>query len=1175
MDHLAAVLLLGPLECRVGDKNVLLSGWRMSTVLAALALDAPAPVSRSRLITALWGTQAPTSAVNAVQVQISKLRGLMGQDLVHTVGDGYRLADTVQVDVRDFQAHLRAGQQALREDDPQMAEEVLATALALWRGPALAGVMAPGLEPEIRRLDDLRLDALQARLEADLALGRHAQVVGELRALVSSHPYDEGLRGLLMIALYRSGRQDEAFATYTQAVRVLADDLGVDPTPDLVELHRRLLQHDDHRPATTAVPHSHHPPVTHLTPRLEGRNASKVAVLRHVGPEPTIPAPIGRQAELQVLTSLAEQARQAGEVRIAVVAGDAGMGKSTLVQALVATVEGASVLRGECLDLGSGRLPYAPVVQALRPVLRDPTRWGLRLDSAARAALARLIPELATTATISSGGQGLEVGHTQLYEHLLGVVEHTADAAGLLVLVVEDIHFCDPATRDLLTFLVGNLVAGPVLMVLTARTDEVDRQHPARSLLNTLNRSARSTLLDLSPLGPAALAELVATHDPDRRTLEAVLERSGGNPLFALELAAGHGSVTDQLSDLLLARVERCDLQTQQVMRVLAASGTGLDHATLAALTGIPDSRLTSCVREAVAAQLLVVTSSGAYDVRHDLISEAIDSWLLPGEVVAIHGDLADRLASEGGLTGANAARLVRHLRAAGRPEEELEAAYAAGQQALEMFAYSNAQAMFQRVIHLWTDVPGAANRIDSDLAGVYETAAVCAISDLDHRAGVGFAEQALLNLESGAESDRTAHIHMLIGRGHDTDWALAEVAYRAALAALRPGDSPARAEVEAAVSTALMFQGQFSEAEELAEHAAEVGDRVGAMAEAAEALTTLGVIQGQRGRIAEAAQLFDRAQDAAEASGMIRHQIRCARSRSGILANHGVFEEAISECWRGIEIARRHGLDRTHGMHLRGNLLGPMIDAGRLDEAIEIGSEAVEMVPEGRPRATLLTHMGTAAVRRGDVDLALRWQEQAAATMGESKPTFFVAFWTQLAAEVAMARGEYDTALQQIQVGFAATTAPDGPAIWAAEVGALYGEVVLEGRLTNDLAPVLAAVKAAARNGETAVAAGERLRLEAIAVELAGAGHEVVVAGWQQALAAYEALPMPQRMARCHLALAELHLRMGDRSRARGSWVTATRLAQQIGAQPLAAAAEELGRRGNFVADAGRLRPA
>lgn len=850
-----------------------------------------------------------------------------------------------------------------------------------------------------------------------------------------------------------------------------------------------------------------------------------------------------------------------------IVSGEAGIGKSTVLQALLETVEGARVLKGECLDVGSARLPYAPLVQALRPVLRDPDRWGVGLTHHARGTLARLLPELAT-AIAPAGPDDPELGSTQLYEHLLQVVEQVAEGTDLLVLAVEDVHWSEPATCDLLQFLTSNLTTVPALLVLTVRGDEVDRGEAAHALLTALRRSPRATMVDLPPLPDHVVAEIVGGVDMDRHVLGAVLDRCGGNPLYALELAEGQGQLTHTLAELLLARVDRCAAATQDVLGILAAAGgKAVDHDVLAAVSGFDPALLRRCAHEAIAANLLRVDEDETYRFRHDLIADAVEARMLPTERRALHGDLAELLLADGGPAGPHARRLARHLRIARRPAEELQAAHAAALEAEGVFAHRDAVNLLERVAELWPTVPDAAQRTGGDLAAVYRRAAASALADLDHARTVTFAEQAIQQLGPDGDSARRAALHALLGRGHEVDWVAAEAAYRTAMATLPPGDSRTRAEVEAAFASALMMEGRFSEGSTLAAHAAEVAGRVGACAEEADALITLATIHGQRGQAAESARLFAEARTVAEGCGSVRQQMRCAMGRSGILANQGEFEAAIAECRRAISIARAHGVDRTHGMDLRINLLGPMIDSGRLHEALAIGTDAIPSAPPGSSRAGLMTQSGMAAVRSGDIDLARELMDGALQEMPGSQQTWFVAFWGQLATEVAMADGDLDAAHRHVRTAFAAVTSPDGPAFWAGEVGALLAEVVLARGGREPLGQVVAAVRQAAAGGETRIHRGERLRLEAIHAQVTAEDPATVQARWEEALAAYDELPMPQRVVRCHLALAELHLQH-DRAAAHRHWSAAMAGGEAIGAEPLLEAARRIREQAGFAVE-------
>jgi DNA-binding SARP family transcriptional activator len=234
--------ILGALEVRVDDEPVALGGKRQRAVLAALLMQARRVVPTDRLVADLWGAEPPKTAATSLHNLVSQLRRLLGPDVLVTQAPGYRLdVSSEQIDAYRFERSLRDA----RHFPPEERRELLANALALWRGPPLAEFAFDDFaQPEIRRLDELRLVALGDRIDADLELGRHGEVVGELEALVGAHPLRETFRRQLMLALYRSGRQAEALEAYQNARSRFVDDLGIEPGPELRKLQAEILRHD-------------------------------------------------------------------------------------------------------------------------------------------------------------------------------------------------------------------------------------------------------------------------------------------------------------------------------------------------------------------------------------------------------------------------------------------------------------------------------------------------------------------------------------------------------------------------------------------------------------------------------------------------------------------------------------------------------------------------------------------------------------------------------------------------------------------------------------------------------------------------------------------------------------------------------------------------------------------
>ena len=302
--------ILGPLEVRADGRTVALGGARPRAVFAVLALHANQPVSAERLAVALWGEDAPPSAVKTVQVYVARLRkALDDPDALVTTPAGYRLrVRPGELDAERFERMVADGRQALAAGRAEHAAAELREALELWRGPPLADLTSTPFAPaEIARLEEQRLAALEVRVDADLAAGRHAELIGELQQLTTQHPWRERLHAQLMLALYRSGRQADALEAYRHARDVLVEQLGIEPGAELHDLQQAILDHDPEiaAPAARAIPPS------------DGRSA-------------LLPAPPttlwGREDDLAALADLIRELR----TRLVTLVGPGGVGKTRL-----------------------------------------------------------------------------------------------------------------------------------------------------------------------------------------------------------------------------------------------------------------------------------------------------------------------------------------------------------------------------------------------------------------------------------------------------------------------------------------------------------------------------------------------------------------------------------------------------------------------------------------------------------------------------------------------------------------------------------------------------------------------------------------------------------------------------------------------------------------------------
>src|SRR5829696_2101107 len=605
------------------------------------------------------------------------------------------------------------------------------------------------------------------------------------------------------------------------------------------------------------------------------------------------PVVVGRHAEAARLGAALERAA-GGQPAIVLVAGEAGVGKTRLVTDLVGRAGelGAVALSGGCLDVGDGVLAYAPLVEALRPLvgLLDAAELE-RVLGGARGELARVVPELGPPpAGAGGGGRQAEapLAPTRLFELLLGMLHRLAER-GPVLLVVEDLHWADRSTRDLLGFLARNLRGG-VALVLTYRSDELHRRHPLRPFLAELDRSGRAEGLELDRLGRQDLAELLAAilGEPAPPALVGeVLARSEGNPFFAEELLAAHLDGTKLplvLRDLLLARVQALSEPTQRVLEVAAVAGTRVDHELLAAVVGQDAEQLVWLLREAVTHHVLGVDeATGAYVFRHALVQEAIYDDLLPVQRGPLHAAYARalerRIEQRGEVSGARSAtavergQLAYHWYAAHDLGQALLSSVQAGQAAESAAALAEAVGHYQRALELWDQAPEAAARSPLDRGTLLSRAASAANLAGDDDRAIALARLAVDRVDPVAEPLRAGTLLERLARYHWTagDTPRAMAAVERAVATIPPEPpSEELARALAAHGQLLMLLSHQTDARARCEEAVAVARQINARAGEGHALTTLGTTLGILGHTEAAIADLEQGRDIATELGNV-----------------------------------------------------------------------------------------------------------------------------------------------------------------------------------------------------------------------------------------------------------------------------------------------------------------
>jgi DNA-binding CsgD family transcriptional regulator/tetratricopeptide (TPR) repeat protein len=701
------------------------------------------------------------------------------------------------------------------------------------------------------------------------------------------------------------------------------------------------------------------------------------------------PVLVGRDAEVARLRAALERAA-GGQPAIVVVAGEAGVGKTRLVAELLgdAGQPAAVALTGGCLDVGEGVLAYSPMVEALRPLAGVMDSGELeRVLGGARAELARLVPELGPQA---GGEQAAPLAPTRLFELLLGVLHRLAER-GPVLLVVEDVHWADQSTRDLLGFLVRNLRAG-VALVLTYRSDELHRRHPLRPFLAELDRSGRAERLELGRLGRRELADLLAgiLDEPVAPALVGeILARSEGNPFFAEELLAAHLEGTKlplALRDLVLARVEALSEATQRVLEVAAVAGTRVDHQLLAAVVGQDTEQLVWLLREAVTRHVLAVAeASGAYVFRHALVQEAIYDDLLPVQRGPLHaayaGALERRIEQRGDVSGTRSAaavergQLAYHWYAAHDLGQALLSSVQAGQAAESASALAEALGHYERALELWDQVPEAAARSPLDRGTLLHRAA-----EVAHLAGyydraVALARLALDRVDAVAEPLRAGALLERLARYHWTagDSPQAMVAIERAVATI-PTEPPSEelARALAAQGQLLMLLAHHADALARCEEAVAVARQVDARAVEGHALTTLGTSLGILGHMEEAIAKLEQGRHIAKEIGNVDDLGRAHANLATVLDLAGRSADAIEVFLAGADMARQFGALGRYGPNLLPDAADALLSLGRREEAERLLVQ-VEDLDLRSPAHWIrpLTVRGTLRLRTGDLAAA------------------------------------------------------------------------------------------------------------------------------------------------------------------------------------------------------------
>ncbi|MFJ2768174.1 AAA family ATPase [Streptomyces sp. NPDC087300] len=896
-----------------------------------------------------------------------------------------------------------------------------------------------------------------------------------------------------------------------------------------------------------------------------------------------------------------------GEPQALLLGGEAGVGKTRLVEEFTAAAEerGAVVALGGCVEIGADGLPFAPFSTALRALRR---RLPDELAAAAAGQeeeLARLLPELSSTAPGGHpGARPDEQGMARLFELTARLLERLSRER-TIVLALEDLHWADASTRHLLAYLFRTLRGGRLVLLATYRADDIHRRHPLRPLLAELDRLRTVRRIELGRFSKDEVARQMAgilAAEPEPSLVDDIFERSDGNAFFVEELAvAAHGTscagLTDSLRDLLLVRVEALPEATQRVARIVAEGGSTVEYELLAAVTGLAEDDLIQALRAAVGANILLASPDGdGYRFRHSLVREAVSDDLLPGERSRINRRFAQALESDPALVSADqrAARLATYWYYAHDAAKALPAVLGASVEARHRHAYAEQLRLLERAMELWDDAPDAV-RDELRPADYVEGYPPCgcdpATTPLDY---LDLMAEATVAGRLCGERDRALKITKralrLLDDGHDplrSAWFW--IARSRLISTLGRGDGweeiakaqelvrglpPSEVHAEVLVHRASwgMLHDPGAETLAVAEQAVEYARMVGADVIELNARLTRGALLIEAGDpetgLAEMYEIRDRVVREALVTNLSRAHINLPSSLEGV----GRSAEAVRVAKEGIEFCRKYGLVDTEGW-VWANAAESLISLGRWDEAAEAVTQTQRCVQSSKPRVSAAERTARMALFRGDLTAATRHMQIAHQHLGTHDPQpQYLLLLIRIALDIAAGEGRVLDGRAEFERGVA-TGLPVGtykygwPLVLAAATmeADARGLPVAEPGRPAAVELIRKAAKALATPIPLWRAYDEWTRAELLRSEGRDRPDD-----WSAVVTALEPMDRPYDLAQARLRLAESLLTANgtDRDRAAHLLRQAGQEAERLGARPLADAVTGLAQRARLNLD-------
>ncbi len=872
----------------------------------------------------------------------------------------------------------------------------------------------------------------------------------------------------------------------------------------------------------------------------------------------------------------AATAAASGQARTVLISGDAGIGKSRLITeaAAQARSEGFIVALGGCLQLGEVSVAYAPLVEALRDL-------RVQLGEDELDALAG--PGLAEIGALFGEGEGSTrppSGSSSLFEHLLAFLTRLGQRQPVM-LVFEDMHWADASTRDLVAFLGRNLRSAAVALLLSYRADELHRRHRLRPLVADLEREPHVEQIALDGLDRAELVSLLGEISDDAlpdAAVDELLARSEGNPFYVEELIAAGGmgrGLPATLADVILGRVAMLSERTQAVLHDAAVLGHEVDDALLADVTGQPLDVVITALREAVYDQLLAIEGD-ACRFRHALVREALYDDMLPGERERMHVAAAQAVQTSSRLSEqARWASIAYHWDAAHDPPQAFEASVRAGIEAEKVYALADAAEQFERALRLHDRVPDADSLAGMTRADLLVRAADAVQASSRTSRSIVLAEAALRELGDDAPPEARALVLVRIGLSNWTQHhgAASVAAYERAVAILdgRP-PSRERARALAALGQSLMLRNLYRDAEATLRQAIDIATQVGARDVEGHALCSLGPSLAGLGHIDEGVTAVRRARELSAEFGSDDVSRTYVNEAHSLYIGGRRYDEAAKVAAEGVEYAIQHGQQSHYGEAIAGNAIAALICAGRWHDAERVRADP--RVPGGDPYLEL--RFLALLLGQGRYDEARRLVRESLDSTAEADDVQFRAQALLLAGELAAIDQRWDDARDLVSQALDMASRTDDQFYSAQILGAAMSieadraEATHGGAAERTVADRLAERVRAFPAVVTAL--GADLLPESRAwLATADAQHERLLgrdtaAGWAAVADIWDDVGQPYPAATARYRQADALLRgRGDRDDAARVARDALRIAERLGAEPLAARIRQLAQRGRL----------